>query len=54
MYRERKWVRNPKHRKYKPGEEEANARSLRNDEEEARGQEEVQGNEEQQPEEGDG
>ena len=54
MYRERKWVRNPRHRKYKPGEEEVNAKSLRNDEEEARGQEEVQSDEEQQPEEGDG
>jgi len=48
---ERKWVRNPKHRKYLPGEEEAD--DVRN-EEEANGQEEVQGDEEQQPEEGDG
>ena len=52
MLRERNWVRNPKHRKYKPGEEDEDARSLRN--EEASGQEEVQGDEEQQPEEGDG
>ena len=25
MYRERNWVRNPKHRKYKPGEEDEDA-----------------------------
>ena len=50
MYRERKWVRNPKHRKYKPGEEGADVRK----DEEDRGQEEVQSDEEQQPEEGDG
>ena len=47
---ERKWVRNPKHRKYLPGEEEAD--DVR--QEEANGQEEVQSYEEQQPEEGDG
>ena len=52
MLRERNWVRNPKHRKYKPGEEDEDARSLRN--EETNGQEEVQGDEKQQPEEGDG
>ena len=52
MLRERNWVRNPKHRKYKPGEEDEDARTLRN--EEASGQEEDQGDEEQQPEEGDG
>mgnify|MGYP005685825027 CR=1 FL=1 len=50
MYRERKWVRNPKHRKYKPGEESADVRK----DEETRGQEEVQSNEEQQPKKGDG
>ena len=51
MLRERNWVRNPKHRKYKPGEEDADVRK----DEEASGQEaEGESNEEQQSEEGDG
>ena len=47
---ERKWVRNPKHRKYLPGEEEAD--DVR--QEEASSETEGESNEEQQPEESDG
>ena len=48
---ERKWVRNPKHRKYLPGEEEAD--DVRN-EEEVSSETEGSSDEEQQPEESDG
>ena len=51
MLRERNWVRNPKHRKYKPGEEGAD---VRKDEAEGKSNEEANGQEEQQPKEGDG
>ena len=46
------WIRNPRHRKYKPGEEADDVR--KHDEEEANGEKETDGEEGQRSEESDG
>ena len=46
------WIRNPRHRKYKPGEEADDVR--KHDEEEANGEKETDGDESQRSEESDG